>query len=122
MKRVVSINGIEFDYPLFSSEELNADNYIGTKTLTIGGGYNIELREKGSLSKEVTFLSRNSAFIREKTRRKLMRDIDLNAKNVIFTDGSEETYYYNYTSHALMCEPLYKGSEWYRVELNLLKG
>jgi len=122
LKRAVSINGITFNYPLFSSEEYEAKDYIGTKTLTTGGRYNIKIQNKGSLTKEVMFSSGESAFIQEEIKNRLLGDVDLNAKNVIFTDGREQIYYYNHNSNAITFTPLYEGSMWYKVEINLLKG
>jgi len=122
LKRAVSINGITFDYKLFISSEFDMDDYIGSRQIAIDGSSVMYIQPKGAMSKEVKLYSKTSGIISETTKGLLEQDVDENIKNIVFDDASNGDYYYDLTKTAIEFEPLYEGSEWYSVTINLVKG
>ena len=122
MKRVVSIDGIPFDNLMFISSELKIDDYIAEKILAIDGSSVLFAQTKGALTKEVIIDSGENGWISKATKDLLIATVDLTSKTVVFDDATTGTYYYDHTKTPITFTELYEGSDWFTIEMNLLKG
>ena len=122
MKRVVSIDGVTLDNPCFITSEFDIDDFIGDRSIAIDGSSVLFVQAKGSLTREVQIYSKTSGWVTKETKDLLIDTVDELGKLVIFDDASQATYYYDHTKTPLKVDPLYEGSLWYNVEINLLKG
>ena len=122
MKRVVSIDGITFDNKLFISSEFDIDNYIGERSIAIDGSSIMFVQAKGSMTSDVSVYSKDSGWIHRDTKDLLTNNVDELGKLLVFDDTSSYTYYYDHTKIPLEFTPLFEGSLWYTVTINLVKG
>lgn len=122
MKRVVSIDGIVLDNPLFISSEFDIDNYMGSSEVAIDGSSVVFVQAKGAFTKQVQVYSKTSGWISEATKDSLSLIVDTSAKILVFDDASSDTYYFDHSKTPLKFISLYEGSLWYTTEINLLKG
>ncbi len=122
MKRVVSIDGIDFDNSMFISSEFDVDDYIGERSVAIDGSSVMFIQAKGAMTSEVSIYSKNSGWIHKDTKDLLMNNVDNLGKLVTFDDASSDTYYYDHTKTPITFDSLYEGALWYNVTINLLKG
>jgi 4-hydroxyphenylpyruvate dioxygenase-like putative hemolysin len=122
LKRVTTIDGIILDYKLFISSEFDADDYIGSRTIAVDGSSIMFIQAKGSMSKEIEIYSKDNGWVSEAKKELLMSSVDDLAIIVEFDDLSSATYYYDHTKTPMRFDPLYEGSEWYSITINLLKG
>jgi hypothetical protein len=122
LKRVVSIDGITLDNKCFISSEFDIDDYIGESSLAIDGSSVVFVQAKGSMTKEVSITSKDSGWISRDTKDALSNTVDELSKTVVFDDNTSNTYYFDHSTTPIKFTPLYEGSLWYNVEINLLKG
>lgn len=122
MRRVISIDGVILDHPLFIDSEFDIDNYIGERRVAIDGSSVMFIQPKGAFTKEVQLTSNTTGWQKEATKDSLIDIVNEEPKIIYFTDGSFGTYYFDLTATPLIFTPLYEGSVWYNVEINLIKG
>ncbi len=122
MKRVTKIDGVTLDNKCFISTEFDIDDYIADRQIAIDGSSVLFVQAKGAMTNEVSITSKNSGWVSDTTKDALINTVDELAKVVEFDDATTATYYYDHTKVPLQLTPLYEGSLWYNVELNLLKG
>ena len=122
MKRVVSIDGIAFSNKLFISSEFDVDDFIGESTLAIDGSSVVFVQAKGAFTKEVSIDSKDSGWVHKDVKDLLMNNVDELSKLVVFDDATNGTYYYDHTKVPIQFAPLFEGSLWYTVTINLVKG
>lgn len=122
MKKVTSIDGIAFDYPLYISSEFDISDYIGERSVAIDGSSVMFVQAKGAFTKEVSLTSKDTGWVTKDTKDLLINTIDELSKTVIFDDTTTGTYYYDHTKTPISFSPLYEGSLWYTIEINLVKG
>jgi len=122
LKRVEKFDDIELDYKCFISTEFDIDDYIGEKSIAIDGSSVMFVQPKGAMTKEVSIYSKDSGFISGATKDLLAASVDTNSKIVTYDDGTTDTFYYDFTKIPISFKPLYEGSLWYSITINLLKG
>lgn len=122
MKRVVSIDSVVLDYKCFISSEFDVDDYLGKSSIAIDGSSVVFIQAKGSMTKVVSIYSKDSGWIHKDTKDSLIDTVDNLAKIVTFDDSSQDTYHYDFTQIPLEFTPLYEGSLWYTIKINLVKG
>ncbi len=122
MKRVITIDGITLDNSCFISSEFDVDDFIGVRSIAIDGSSVLFVQSKGSMTKQVQITSKNSGWVSKDTKDLLFASVDVSAITVEFDDASTSTYYYDHERVPMKLTPLYEGSLWYNVEINLLKG
>ena len=122
MKKVISIDGIDLDHPLYISSEFDVDDYIGFRSVAIDGSSVMFIQAKGAMTKEVSIYSKDNGWISETTKALLMASVDNQSIVVEFDDLSNATYYFNHTKVPMEFTPLFEGSLWFTVKINLLKG
>ena len=122
MKRVTIIDGITLDNACFISSEFDVDDFIGQRSVAIDGSSILYVQAKGSMTKQVQITSKMSGWITSDTKDLLFASVDMNSILVEFDDTSSDTYYYDHEKVPMKITPLYEGSLWYNVEINLLKG
>lgn len=122
MKKVLTIDGISLDYPLYISSEFDVDDFIGERDVAIDGSSVQFIQAKGAFTKEVSIYSKQSGWVSKETKDLLISSVDELAKVVEFDDLSSATYYYDHTKIPVKFDSLYEGSIWYTIEINLLKG
>lgn len=122
MKKVISIDGITLDRSCFISSEYDADDFLGASEVAIDGSTILFVQPKGALTKEVQITSRGSGFQKKQTKELLMASVGVSPIVVGFDNSTSDTYYYDHSRTPLQFEPLYDGSIWYTLTINLLKG
>ena len=124
IRRVVQINDIVLDYPLQLSSELIKDDFYGETSLSIRGNPVGFLKNKECCTNEVTIYSGDNGWVSDGVLGKLDALNKLGVLTVLFDDGSTEqdTYYFNCATIPLEKTPLYDGSRWNKVVLNLIRG
>lgn len=122
MKRVTKIDGVILDNKCFISTEFDIDDYIAERQIAVDGSSVVFIQAKGAMTNEVSITSKSSGWISDVTKDALIDTVDEFAKVVEFDDGTSATYYYDHTKVPLQVSPLYEGSLWYNVEINMLKG
>lgn len=122
MRKVITIDGISLDNACYSSAEFDIDDFLAERTVAIDGSSILFVQAKGAMSKDVQFTSKSNGWITSDTMDLLIASVDVNSIIVEYDDLSTETFYYDHTTTPLKFIPLYDGSLWYNVEINLLKG
>ena len=122
MKRVKSIGGVVLDNNCFISTEFDVDNYIGESSIAIDGSSIVFIQPKGAMTLSVEIYSKDSGWVLEDTKNALIAIVDELSKVVVFDDDSSDVYYFDHTKVPISFTPLYNGSFWYNVLINLIKG
>ena len=122
MKRIISIDGVALDNPLFSSDEEEVDDFIGERTIAIDGSSILFVQAKGSMTLEVQVSSKTSGWVKKETKDLLFATVDNIVKVVQYDDLSTDNFYYDHTKVPMKIDPLFEGCLWYNVEINFLKG
>lgn len=122
MKKVITIDGISLDNPCYISTEFDIDDFIGQRSVAIDGSSIMFVQAKGAMTKEVQITSKSNGWIESDTRDLLIASVDENSIIIEYDDLSTDTFYYDHTKTPLKLTPLYSGSLWYNVEINMLKG
>lgn len=122
MRKAVSLDGITFDYPLFYSEEFIVNEFVGSKTLNINGGLNIDLIPKGSLTKKVSLYSSESGWVNRVTKIRLLGSVDIRPKKLVLDNNDIIIVYFDFSNDKAIEFKQIANSKWYRVKINLLRG
>ena len=122
MRVVTKIDGIVLDHSLYISSEFDIDNFIGERSITIDGSSVMFVQAKGAMTKEVQLYSGNNGWQIETTKDLIEQNVGTTQITLTFSDATTGVYYYDHASIPVTFKPLYDGSEWYNVTINLLKG
>ena len=122
MRRAISLDGITFDYPLFYNEEFVVSDFVGSKTLNINGGLNIDLIPKGSLTKKASLYSSESGWVNRVTKIRLLGSVDTQPKELVLDNNDIIMVYFDFSSDKAIEFEQIANSKWYKVKINLLKG
>jgi hypothetical protein len=122
LKRVKSIDGVTLDNNCFISTEFDIDDYIGERNIAIDGSSVVFVQAKGAMTREVKIYSKDSGWIHKDTKDLIIATVDTTAKTVVYSDDTSDTFYYDHSRVPVSFQPLYEGSLWYTIEINLLKG
>ena len=122
MKKVTHIDGIELDHSMYISTEFDIDDYLASKSVAIDGSTVMFVQPKGSMTREVEVYSKSNGWQEEATKDLLTASIDTDVVVVTYDDATTDNFYYDHSKVPISFDPLYAGSLWYNVTINLIRG
>ena len=124
MKKVVSIENIKLDNPLFIKESFPINNVRASVFRTLGGGVVVYESVKRENDNYITLQSSDTGWIKEET----LESIRAIADNVgvrtyiVLEDGTSINVRFAYEKgEVIQAEPIFDGSPWHKVEIKLCK-
>ena len=124
MLMVKKIGGIELENKLWFKESFDVKNVRGIAFNTIGGGKVVYESIKRNNANYITLESKNNGWIKEDTLKKiatLADDIGVETTIVFDNDNEVKVRFAYEKGEVIKAEPIYEGSKWYRVEINLCR-
>lgn len=120
-KKVISIGGVTLDTPLFIDNDFNYNNYLGVSKKTVDGELVSSIYEKGTHSKLYRIYSNDNGWIKQSTINLIRLLNPLNLQTLVYSDSTSDACYFNHEGSYLQTSPLYRGSIYCTLEINIIK-
>ena len=118
LKRVVSIGGVVFDYPLFWSHTTDPRGFLSTKEYAIDGATIVSVMPYRQWSQGYWIFTNNDIIVSETVVQQLREHVDAEEHLLVFTDGSTQIVKYDLTITPLSIENA--TNEWHYVTIKVL--
>lgn len=122
MKYVTHVDGIALSHKLYISTEFDVDDYLAAKDVAIDGSTVIFVQAKGAFTREVQLTSKENGWQTGAVKDLLTASVDETVKVLTFSDASVGDYYYDHSKVPIAYDPIFTGSDWYSVVINLVRA
>ena len=117
-KRVHSLGGVVFDYPLYWEETLIRSEYFAMSNTAINGDLIMSVTPARQWSQSYGIFTKNDIIVSSIVVDQLKADVDTSEKLLVFTDGSTQIVKYDFSVKPLVVDMI--TCDWYYLNIRVI--